>query len=280
MPVNLAVVPLLRRYLPLAAVAVTAASCHGPGSNPSHAHDGTHSLRTHGDGALSNAPIVNLPAHPLPPGQTARVGGDLTAEATYVKGDYRSGPSRIDTPLPEGYPPPTPPGAIDIKTYPLVRMAEVSGKGSPDSGMNRAFWPLFNHIKSHGIAMTSPVEMNFDDLDERPAKSSEQWSMAFLYRTPDMHTTGVEGDITVRDAQPVTVLAVGLRGDYSMSLVERGMRQIEDWLAANPTWVADGSWRTLYYNGPSLLFWNKWAEVQLPVRPADAKPVAPETDGV
>jgi hypothetical protein len=77
----------------------------------------------------------------------------------------------------------------------------------------------------------------------------------------------VEGTVTVRDTQPITVIAVGLRGSYSTSLVERGMGMIEEWLAANPGWRASGSWRALYYNGPTLAWWNKWAEVQLPVEP-------------
>ena len=92
--------------------------------------------------------------------------------------------------------------------------------------------------------------------------------MAFLYREPDMNKVGVEGSVTVRDAAPVTVVAVGLSGNYSMKLVNSGMREIEDWLAANPQWKPAGSWRTLYYNGPTLFFWNKWAEVQIPVVPA------------
>jgi len=203
---------------------------------------------------------------PPAPGTARRVGGDLSAAITGQDGDFRAGPCRIDTPLPAGYPPPTPPDAIDLKTYPGVRLAEVTGTGNPDAGMNRAFWPLFNHIKKHDIAMTSPVEMSFDGLTPDAPRSPDAWSMAFLYRTPELNATGQDGQVTVRDAQPVTVVAFGLRGDYSMALVERGMRAIEDWFAANPDWEPAGNWRTLYYNGPTLRFWNKWAEVQMPVR--------------
>jgi len=90
--------------------------------------------------------------------------------------------------------------------------------------------------------------------------------MAFLYRTAEQNATGTEGEVVVRDAEPVTVVAIGMKGDYGMKLVERGAKEIEDWLAANPEWEAAGGWRSLYYNGPSLDFWNKWAEVQIPVR--------------
>jgi hypothetical protein len=213
-----------------------------------------------------NAATTPAPVPPAP-GQTVRVGGDLEASVTGQDGDFRAAPCRIDTPLPLGYPAPTPPGAIDLKSYPPARLAEVTGTGDPDRGMNRAFWPLFNHIKRHGIAMTSPVEVNYQTeagSGEEPARS---WSMAFLYRRPDMNRPGVEGPVTVRDVRPVTVVAVGLKGDYSTALVERGMGMIEDWLASNPGWRPSGSWRALYYNGPTFAFWNKWAEVQLPVEP-------------
>lgn len=199
-------------------------------------------------------------------GEVVRIGGDRVAVVRGRDGEYRSGPCLVDTPLPAGYPPPTPPEAIEIKTYPGVRLAEVVGSGNPDQGMNRAFWPLFNHIKKHDIAMTSPVQMDYTFLEGASASPPGSWSMAFLYRTPDLNAPGVEGTVRVRDAEPVTVLAIGLKGNYSMSLVTRGRRRLEEFLAANPRWETVGDWRALYYNGPSLMFWNKWAEVQVPVR--------------
>jgi hypothetical protein len=200
------------------------------------------------------------------PGMAVRVGGDMNAAVTGTDGDFRFGPCRVDTPLPVGYPRPTPPGAIEVKTYPAARLAEVTGSGDPDSGMNGAFWPLFNHIKSKDIAMTSPVEMNYTGMDGEAAKQPTSWSMAFLYRSPDMNKTGPDGKVTVRDVAPITVLSIGLKGDYSMELVERGREALRDFLAANPRWRIAGDWRALYYNGPAILFWNKWAEIQVPVR--------------
>jgi hypothetical protein len=115
--------------------------------------------------------------------------------------------------------------------------------------------------------MTSPVEMDYQGLDGSRDTQPASWTMAFLYRTPDLNTTGQEGNVTVRDAEPVTVAAVGVRGDYGMTTMRRGMEQIEQWLAGNPQWEAAGSWRMLAYNGPKLAYWNKWAEVQIPIRP-------------
>ncbi len=205
---------------------------------------------------------------PVPaPGAAVRVGGNMTASISGRDGDFRSGPCRVDTPLPAGYPPPTPPGAIELKTYPGVRLAQVTGSGHPDRGMNRTFWPLFNHIKKHDIAMTSPVEMDYSaDAANTGALPQSEWTMAFLYRLPEQNAAGQEGAVAISDSVPVTVLAVGVKGDYGTGLVAKGAALVEEWLGSHPEWEASGNWRSLYYNGPSLDFWNKWAEVQIPVR--------------
>jgi hypothetical protein len=212
---------------------------------------------------LTRQPVpLDAPA----PGSFVRIGGKLAATVSGSDADYRTGACRVYTPLPVGYPPPAPPDSRDLKTYPSVRLAEVTGAGHPDSGMKKTCWPLFNHIKGHGIAMTSPEEMNYRGMQGSDQSAPKPWSMAFLYRRPELNETGVEGRFVVRDSDPVTVIAVGMNGSYSMSLVQRGMNKIEQWLAANPEWNAAGDRRTLYYNGPALFWQNKWAEVQLPVR--------------
>lgn len=231
--------------------------CASPQSDPA-----THERAPDGP---DHTQIAVVPA----PGQAVRVGGDTAASVTGEDGDFRAGRVRIDTPLPVGYPPPTPPGAIDLKTYPSVRLAEVSGTEHPDRGMNRTFWPLFNHIKKHDIAMTSPVEVSYRGMETRG--QPESWSMAFLYRTPELNEVGEEGVVTVRDAGPMTVVTIGLRGQYTLARAQEGMSQIESWLAENPQWRPAGEWRSLYYNGPMLFSWNKWAEVQLPVEPAEVQ---------
>ena len=57
--------------------------------------------------------------------------------------------------LPKGFPPPGPIGQVIVKEYPEARAAVVQsaalGKAA-DEG--RMFQPLFNHIKSHEIAMS------------------------------------------------------------------------------------------------------------------------------
>lgn len=227
--------------------------------------------------AQSARPAVLVPAGPNPAKAAAmatdwtvvRVGGDMEATATFdtARRAWRAGESEIDTALPVGYPPPTPPGAIELKRYPSVRRAEMRGAGRDGNG---GFWPLFNHIKRSNIAMTSPVEFDYAKSDSGTV-ATNQWTMSFLYRTPELRETGVdEADprITIRDTAPLTVVSLGGRGSYDGSRVEADIKTLQEWLALNPEWEAVGAPRALMYNGPSLRPWRKWLEVQIPVAPA------------
>jgi len=234
-------------------------------------------------------PPVELPAWAkadpfaaLPPvqGATIRVGGDEKIKAEQRGESWSSGTCLIDTPLPDGYPAPTPPGAIELKRYPLVRRAEVRGESSPDFATNIGFFPLFNHIKRRDIAMTSPVEVDYRELrteypaDEPPRGTA--WNMAFLYRKVDQGPAGADPknkNVIVRDLEPITVLAIGLKGPYSMGAIADGATELEKWLASNPEWEAIGSdARGLYYNGPNRRDRDKWAEAQIQVRYVGVKP--------
>ncbi len=199
-----------------------------------------------------------------------RVAGDSETKVEFVDGQYRSGECRITTPLPEGYPAPTPPGAIELKHYPRVRRAEIGGTMTPDWGMTFAFFPLFNHIKRREIAMTSPVEMNYDGLDAEATKKPTAWTMSFVYRTPDMGPDGADSKddrILVEDVPPMTVIAIGMRGDYKLSRVKSGVVSLRGWLAQQSQWAEADEPRALFYNGPEMGSSDKWSEVQIPVRP-------------
>ena len=184
-------------------------------------------------------------------------------------GTWRLGEFVVEAPLPEGYPAPTPPGMIELKKYPSVRRAEVSGQGSSRTASWRAFNPLFRHIQSHDIAMTAPVEMDL------PGWSGEDepkaWTMSFLYRTPELNDTGKEGPVVVRDTDPVTVLSIGTRGAYDAEAMRDELATLERWLDESQEWEAAGPPRWFGYNGPSVPMSRKWGEVQIPVRAATAE---------
>lgn len=192
-----------------------------------------------------------------------RVAGEMDVRVAFDEGVYTSGTARIDTPLPVGYPPPTAPGAIELKRYPTVRRAEFSSGGPADMGMNVAFWPLFKHIQRRDIEMTSPVEMDYRGLEDG---SPDGWTMSFLYRRVDQGPTGKDGLVTVQDAPPTTVVAVGMTAPYGTRNMVDGLSQLESWLASQTAWERAGDPRAMHYNGPDVRPRDRWMEVQIPVR--------------
>lgn len=175
--------------------------------------------------ALTNA--QTWPASAPAPGQSVRISG--SQDAATKSGDlWKSGRLSTEAPLPDGYNAPTPEGAIELKTYPTVRRAEVDSKDIFMSwifGQSRAFWTLFNHIKSRNIAMTAPVEFDFKNADNtRKFLGNTDWTMSFLYRTPNLGPTGDAGnDVIVVDRPEVTVLTLGLEGEFSFDLLNKGV---------------------------------------------------------
>ncbi len=146
-----------------------------------------------------------------------RVGGKMDAVIEKRDESYFFGKCRITTPLPVGYPDPTPPGAVDLKKYPSIRRAEYTGATNADLGMNLGFFPLFNHIKRRNIEMTSPVEMDFTPATKEEAERSEggTWTMSFLYRKPEQGDTGLDAkdkNVKIVDTAPMTVVAFGVMG--------------------------------------------------------------------
>lgn len=216
---------------------------------------------------------------PAPEPEVNRVGGDLLIQAERRGGVYACGTALITTPLPQGYPPPTPPGAIEIKHYPPVRRAQVERDGDSWWGMNGAFWPLFRHISRREIAMTSPVEMNYQGLVTDKKGNPDSWTMSFLYRTPDLGPVGPDRSVEVVDVPALTVVSVGYQGSYSVENVRTHLKTIEVWLDAQAGWLRDGEPRALFYNGPEKREREQWAEVQLPIKPAPGPaPSAPATE--
>lgn len=221
---------------------------------------------------------------PTEPGQVIRlVGHDL---GNPVPRDTRIGRlwvwnrHIVEAPLPEGYPRPTPPGAIELKHYPVVRRAEVTANAElmPELGSNMAFFPLFRHIQRRDIEMTSPVEMDypaqmFPTLELPEQAEGDTWTMSFLYREVEQGPTGDDPRdqrVTVRDLPPMTMLSIGVTGPYGRSSVEPGFEKLLAWLAENPQWEIAGPVRVFHYNGPSVPNRLKWSEAQIPVRLKDA----------
>lgn len=172
--------------------------------------------------------------------------------------------------LPQGWPELTPVGAVEVKTYPEYRAATVVDTDLEGAGTDEMFMSLFGHIQRRKVAMTAPVDMQYAD----PADPDRMTAMAFLYRTPDLGETGADGAVRVEDLPSRTYASVGVRGGYSSENFRRGLSLLDGWLAGNGQWESAGPARYLGYNGPFVLPFLRYGEVQIAVEPAAVAPDA------
>ena len=175
----------------------------------------------------------------------------------------------MEADLPRGFPPPTPVDEIEVKRYPVYRMART------ESGGRNAFWTLFRHIKENDVAMTAPVQMDYDSHAEPDAAEE---SMAFLYGSTDLGRSGEAGAVDVLDVEPTSVISTGVRGSRSREKVASAQARLLEWLAANSDrYQAAGPMRVMGYNSPFVQASRSYFEVQIPVEPAKAGPAGEET---
>jgi hypothetical protein len=169
----------------------------------------------------------------------------------------------VEAALPEGFPTYTPVGEIEVKQYPAYRKAETSGRA--------AFWTLFGHIKSAGIAMTAPVEMTYQ-ADGAP--TGRERAMAFLYGDKNIGTAGRTGTVEVVDVPATTVLSIGIRGGRSDAVLVAAEQRLRNWLAENKTrFQQDGAVRVMGYNSPFVARDRQFFEVQIPIRELPNSPL-------
>jgi hypothetical protein len=161
--------------------------------------------------------------------------------------------------LPVGFPGFSTVDEIELRSYPAYRMVRTSMQG----GSNRAFWPLFRHIEQNGIAMTTPVQMDWQptatDGDERPAQ------MAFLYGDPGITPESTAEGVEVVEVAAAQALSIGAIGDDRRDRVEQLRARLLAWLAEHPEWQVAGPLRTMGYNSPMVARDRRCFEVQLPV---------------
>jgi hypothetical protein len=215
-------------------------------------------------------PAVDL----LPPGSAARQraaalvadrsdAAQLRREAADLLADLTFQPV-AEADLPKGVPGFQVLDELELRAYPAYRMVRADMR----SGGMGAFWPLFQHIESRAIAMTTPVQVDY------AADESRARTMAFLYGSPDLGQTGVDGRVEVVDVPAMTVLSLGSRGYERPHRVSELRARLTAWLAGSTEWVAAGPMRTMVYNSPSVGGDRRYFEVQLPVQRRATPPAA------
>jgi hypothetical protein len=165
-----------------------------------------------------------------------------------------------ESPLPDGFPEPTPVGEIRLQQYPKYRLARTDMTFLEGS----AFWTLFNHIKERDIAMTAPVEMTYATEGNAAPKKS---AMSFMYRSTRQGQLGAAGKVEVVDIPAQMAVSIGIRGDATKERVADAKRRLEGWLEAHrDEYESSGPLRVMGYNSPFVADKKQFAEVQIPVR--------------
>ena len=178
--------------------------------------------------------------------------------------------SAVSAPLPEGFPPPTPAGKIEVKHYPAYRSVTVSYEGQLSQATSAAFDPLYRHISSNNIAMTAPVETRYPliTLQEGGGGKPDQRGQAevsFLYRSKDIHPQQVAQGIKLEDHVPMMVVSIGIQGTYSYVNYQQHLEQLREWLNQHPGHKVAGQPRCFFYDSPFIPDALKRSEVQIPL---------------
>ena len=178
--------------------------------------------------------------------------------------------SAASAPLPEGFPPPSREGVIEVKHYPEYRAATVQMTGSLEYAPSRGFTPLFRHISRNDISMTAPVETRYPVATLESAATQEgEAAVSFLYRSLDIVPQEVAQGIQVEDMPAMTVISIGTRGRYNLETYQASIERLQQWLAAHPEYEVVGQPRRFFYDGPFLPDAMKRSDVQIPIQPLE-----------
>jgi hypothetical protein len=175
--------------------------------------------------------------------------------------------SAASAPLPEGFPPPTAEGNIELKQYPTYRAATVQVTGDLANASSRGFSPLFRHISSNDISMTAPVETRYPTATlQGGAAVQGEAAVSFLYRSLDIVPQEVAQDVQVEDISPMTVVSIGVRGGYDYDIYTRSIDRLQAWLLEHPDYTVAGPPRRFFYDGPYIPDPLKRSDIQIPVQ--------------
>ena len=168
-----------------------------------------------------------------------------------------------EAPLPEGFPPPSEPGKVVEKTYPVLRSISATGAGS--------FMKCFGYLSVKQHKMTAPVVMEFKpDADPSKHRPGDELPvpierMHFLLQKNSLDEPKVLGPVRVADMSAMRVLSIAFQGDSTPDAVKKGQVAIESRLKEMPDAERAGDYRLLGYNSPMLERSKNFWELQLPI---------------
>lgn len=139
-------------------------------------------------------------------------------------------------------------GAIEIRDYPALTVAEVTRTGSRDQAVRAGFGPLARYIfaserPGDKIAMTAPVTQQ---------QGAGDWTIQFIM--PSGYTLATlpkpaGADVRLRDVPPAHRAAIRFSGWWSDTLFAEKNAALQDWLKAKGLMTV-GPPIFAYYNDP------------------------------
>ena len=150
----------------------------------------------------------------------------------------------------------TPVGEIKILELPARIALEATSDDHYFAENNGLLRKLFDYISKHDLPMTTPVE-----ADINPGK------MRFFVGEQDAEKPRPNTSaVTVRDLEPITVLAIGIRGSYSEENFTENKTALLNWLKENPDHEHADSAYAVYWDGRFIPWFLKRSETHLPIR--------------
>ncbi|MBD2188381.1 heme-binding protein [Pseudanabaena mucicola] len=172
----------------------------------------------------------------------------------------------MSAPLPVGFPAPTAHNIIEVKQYPAYRSGTYTYEGNLSEATSYAFNPLFRHISSNNISMTSPVEARYPmTAIDQPVQSGKA-KVSFLYNNNAINPQQIAQDIQVEDHAPMLAVSLGVQGAYGYDRFQSDVAKLKQWLAEHPEYEIAGEPREFLYDSPYTPSLLKRREVQIPIR--------------
>ena len=150
----------------------------------------------------------------------------------------------------------TPVGEIRVLELPKRIALEAKSAQGYFSENNGLFRTLFGYISEHDLSMTTPVEAEIE-----PGK------MRFFVGEKDAAKKRPNtGKVEVINLDPITVVAIGIRGSYNIENFQNHEKLLLTWIDENPDYEISGSAYAVYWDGPFIPWLLKRSEVHLPIR--------------
>lgn len=139
-------------------------------------------------------------------------------------------------------------GAIEIRSYPALVVAEVTRTGNRDEAVRSGFGPLAGYIfakerPGDKIAMTAPVTQTSEGTT---------WTVRFIMPssyTLDQLPRPSDADVQLRELPPARRAAIRFSGWWSDELFKTEDAKLRDWLSKKGL-TPSGTPTFAYYNDP------------------------------